>query len=40
LRVMVHGLLHFCGYKDKTGVDAKMMREKENSCLMLLKDIQ
>ena len=40
LRVMVHGLLHFCGYKDKTDADAKMMREKENSCLMLLKDIQ
>ena len=40
LRVMVHGLLHFCGYKDKTDADAKMMREKENSCLMLLKDLQ
>jgi len=40
LRVMVHGLLHFCGYKDKTDSDIKLMREKENSCLMLLKDIQ
>lgn len=29
-RVIVHGVLHYCGYKDKTDVDAKTMREKEN----------
>lgn len=28
-RVMVHGLLHFCGYKDKTESEANMMRQKE-----------
>jgi len=29
-RVMVHGLLHLLGYKDKTEKDANTMREKEN----------
>jgi rRNA maturation RNase YbeY len=29
-RVMVHGLLHLLGYKDKKKKDAKTMREKEN----------
>jgi rRNA maturation RNase YbeY len=29
-RVMVHGILHYCGFKDKTNDDAKLMREKEN----------
>jgi rRNA maturation RNase YbeY len=28
-RVMVHGVLHYCGYKDKSEVDEKLMREKE-----------
>ena len=29
-RVIIHGILHYCGYKDKTDADAKVMREKEN----------
>ncbi|WP_396597684.1 rRNA maturation RNase YbeY [Dokdonia sp. R86516] len=29
-RVMVHGLLHYCGYKDKSEDEAKEMRAKEN----------
>jgi rRNA maturation RNase YbeY len=29
-RVMVHGLLHLLGYKDKVENDANTMREKEN----------
>jgi len=29
-RVIVHGVLHYCGYKDKTKEDAKLMREKED----------
>ena len=29
-RVMVHGVLHLCGYKDKTESDARMMRGKED----------
>ena len=33
-RVMVHGLLHLLGYKDKTELDAKLMREKEDFYLL------
>ncbi|MAB48708.1 MAG: rRNA maturation RNase YbeY [Flavobacteriaceae bacterium] len=29
-RVMIHGILHYCGYKDKSDEDAKLMRTKEN----------
>jgi rRNA maturation RNase YbeY len=29
-RVIYHGVLHLCGYKDKTEKDEKEMREKEN----------
>jgi len=29
-RVIAHGLLHLCGYKDKTDLEEKIMREKEN----------
>lgn len=32
-RVIIHGVLHYCGYKDKTEDDAKVMREKENHYL-------
>ena len=30
LRVMAHGILHYCGYKDKLEADSKEMRLKEN----------
>jgi rRNA maturation RNase YbeY len=36
-RVLVHGILHYCGYKDKSEDDAKLMREKENFYLNTLK---
>ena len=29
-RVLVHGILHIIGYKDKTDEDSKLMRTKEN----------
>ncbi|MCK8481758.1 rRNA maturation RNase YbeY [Psychroserpens algicola] len=29
-RVIIHGVLHYCGYKDKTDEDAQRMRAKEN----------
>ncbi|MBP6024499.1 rRNA maturation RNase YbeY [Ferruginibacter sp.] len=32
-RVIFHGALHLCGYKDKTPKDAKRMREAEDRCL-------
>lgn len=35
-RVLVHGVLHYCGYKDKTKEDAKLMRDKENHYLSQL----
>ncbi len=35
-RVIIHGVLHYCGYKDKTESDAKLMREKENTYLKIL----
>lgn len=35
-RVMVHGVLHYCGYKDKTLEDESMMRAKENHYLKQL----
>jgi rRNA maturation RNase YbeY len=28
-RVLVHGVLHYCGYKDKSKEDEKLMRQKE-----------
>lgn len=34
-RVMVHGILHYCGYKDKSTEEAKLMRSKENTYLAL-----
>ena len=36
LRVLVHGTLHLCGYKDKTEDEAKTMRQKEDESLALL----
>ena len=30
LRVMIHGVLHYCGYKDKSAADEQLMRSKEN----------
>lgn len=29
-RVLVHGLLHYCGYKDKSKEDEALMRSKED----------
>jgi rRNA maturation RNase YbeY len=35
-RVIVHGILHLCGYCDKTDENEKQMREKEDYYLRLL----
>ena len=35
-RVIIHGILHLCGYNDKTDVDTKQMRRKENQKLKML----
>jgi len=36
-RVIIHGILHYCGYKDKTSEEKKEMRSKENYYLSLRK---
>ena len=35
LRVMAHGVLHYCGYKDKTEKDEMIMRIKEEEKLQM-----
>lgn len=35
LRVMIHGVLHYCGYLDKSEDDEKLMRSKENEKLKM-----
>ncbi len=32
-RVMIHGILHFCGYKDKSDSEEHSMRKKEDESL-------
>jgi len=34
-RVLVHGVLHYCGYKDKSDADEKLMRQKEEEKMKL-----
>ena len=34
-RVLVHGVLHYCGYKDKTDQDEEIMRKKENEKIQM-----
>jgi probable rRNA maturation factor len=36
-RVMIHGVLHLIGYKDKKPADKTLMRKKEEACLSLRK---
>ncbi len=38
-RVIIHGILHLCGLKDKRKVDAKNMRKAEDEALFLLSSI-
>ena len=32
-RVIIHGILHYCGYKDKSKAEEKLMRSKEDEYL-------
>ena len=34
-RVLAHGVLHYCGYKDKSDTDALLMRAKEDEKIKL-----
>ena len=36
-RVMIHGVLHLMGYHDKDSTEKELMRQKEDTCLSLLK---
>lgn len=38
-RVMVHGLLHLCGYKDKTDAEKRKMRRMEDRALNEWKNV-
>lgn len=38
-RVLAHGVLHLCGYKDKTESDAAFMRRKEDFAIQLFDEI-
>ena len=35
-RVMIHGVLHYVGFKDKTVKEKEIMRNKEDECLKLI----
>lgn len=35
MRVLIHGVLHLCGYGDKTAEEQQAMRAKEDECLAL-----
>jgi rRNA maturation RNase YbeY len=37
-RVMAHGCLHLCGYKDKTNADTILMKQKEEEALILFNN--
>lgn len=36
-RVMIHGVLHLCGYKDKSAEEQSLMTTKENEALQFLE---
>ncbi|WP_250630665.1 rRNA maturation RNase YbeY [Rhodoflexus caldus] len=38
-RVMIHGVLHLCGFKDKNASDQKIMRKEEDNCLQILDNM-
>ena len=37
LRVLAHGVLHLCGYKDKTKKEELLMRQKEDAAIALFQ---
>ena len=39
-RVIIHGVLHLLGGKDKTPAEAEAMRKKENTALKILENFQ
>lgn len=39
LRVMAHGVLHLCGFKDKTKVEKQIMRDKEEKMMQVFNHL-
>ncbi len=37
LRVMIHGVLHLCGYNDKASSEKELMRRKEEEAIRIFK---
>jgi probable rRNA maturation factor len=35
-RVLIHGILHYLGFKDKSEKERQLMRDEEDTCLSLL----
>ena len=40
IRVMAHGVLHMCGYKDKSLEDQNLMRKREDKAIVLWKALK
>lgn len=40
LRVIIHGVLHLCGYEDSTEVEKEQMRRQEDSWIKIYRDIK
>ena len=40
LRVVAHGVLHLCGFKDKTDQEAAEMRRQEEAAMGLFKNVK
>jgi rRNA maturation RNase YbeY len=40
LRVIIHGVLHLCGYKDKSKKDKIQMTSKEDGYLKELRNVE
>lgn len=38
-RVIVHGVLHLCGYPDASDLEKEIMRSKENEALLLAEEV-
>jgi probable rRNA maturation factor len=38
-RVMIHGILHLCGYKDKSEEEKKLMRRREDRSLRIFQEM-